>query len=60
MRIRHVILLVATGIALAACGADGEPVQPTFNAAVGVGSSGSYVAGGVGVNRGPVGLFVGF
>ena len=56
----RVVLLVLTGVTLAACGADGEPVQPTFNAAVGVGSSGTYVGGGVGLNRGPVGLFVGF
>jgi hypothetical protein len=55
----RVILVVACGSALAGCGADGEPVHPTFNAAVGVGSGGTYVGGGVGVRRGPVGLFVG-
>ena len=35
-------------LALAACGADGEPVQPTLNAYGGVGSSGGYVGGAVG------------
>ncbi|MDA7966120.1 hypothetical protein [Ruegeria sp.] len=53
-------LIVSASLVLAGCGVDGEPVHPTFNAAVGVGSGGTYVGGGVGVSRGPVGLFVGF
>jgi hypothetical protein len=46
--------------ALAACGADGEPVQPTLNAGVSVGTSGVHVGGGVGVNAGPLSILLGF
>lgn len=53
-------LILSASLALVGCGADGEPVQPTFSGAVGVGSGGTYVGGGVGVSRGPLGLFVGF
>lgn len=45
---------------LAACGADGEPVQPQASLAVGVGSGGVHVGGAVGARRGPVSIFVGF
>jgi len=45
-------------LALAACGADGEPVQPDASIAVGVGSNGVKVGGTVGVNRGPLRLGV--
>jgi hypothetical protein len=46
--------------ALTACGADGEPVQPTMNAGLSVGTGGVRVGGGVGVSQGPVSLFFGF
>ena len=45
---------------LAACGADGEPVQPTLNAGVWAGSGGVNVGGAVGLSQGPVSLFLGF
>lgn len=45
---------------LAACGADGEPVQPTLNAGISLGTSGINVGGGVGVQQGPVSLILGF
>lgn len=51
-------LFVSNG--LAACGADGEPVQPTLNAYGGVGSGGGYVGGAVGLNKGPLGIYLGF
>jgi hypothetical protein len=45
---------------LAACGVDGEPVQPSMNATVGLGSSGIYARGGIGLDQGPVSLYLGF
>jgi len=44
---------------LSACGADGEPEQPTMDVTLGM-SSGGYTYGGVGVHQGPVSLYVGF
>lgn len=55
----RVLALIAAACTLAACGADGEPVQPTLNANVGVSTSGTYVNGGVGVHKGPLSLFLG-
>ncbi|WP_193748218.1 lipoprotein [Leisingera sp. ANG-M1] len=45
---------------LTACGVDGEPVQPTLNAGIGVGDSGVHVGGAVGLHKGPVSVFLGF
>ncbi|MEM1005669.1 MAG: argininosuccinate lyase [Pseudomonadota bacterium] len=59
MSILRIALIVAAGFALAACGADGEPVQPTASVGVGVGSSGTYVGGGVGLRRGGLGIYLG-
>ena len=59
MQILRVILLIAAGFALAACGADGEPIQPTASLGVGVGSSGTHVGGGVGFWRGGLGVYLG-
>ncbi|WP_051927654.1 hypothetical protein [Ruegeria halocynthiae] len=59
MRILRVILLVSAGAALAGCGADGEPIHPTMSANVGVGSGGTYVGGGVGLQRGGLGVYLG-
>ena len=56
----RIILTITCVAALSACGADGEPVQPTMGATVGIGSGGAYVAGGVGVAQGPFALFFGF
>ena len=56
--IRTFALLALT--ALAACGADGEPIQPSLNANVGVSGSGVHVGGGVGLSKGPFGLSLGF
>ena len=43
---------------LAACGADGEPVQPTANLGIGISSSGVSAGGTVGVRQGPVAINV--
>jgi hypothetical protein len=40
-------------LALAACGADGEPVKPTLNAGVSLGSSGVNTNVSVGARKGP-------
>lgn len=44
--------------ALAACGADGEPVRPTANLGIGVSSSGVSAGASVGVRQGPVAINV--
>ncbi|WP_264210968.1 hypothetical protein [Leisingera thetidis] len=57
---RNMIFALLGLALLAACGADGEPVQPTLNAGVGVGGSGVHVGGAVGLHKGPVSVFLGF
>ncbi len=59
MQIVRVVLLISVGAVLAGCGADGEPIQPTMNANIGVGSSGTYVGGGIGLQRGGLGIYLG-
>lgn len=59
MSILRVLAFVGAALNLAACGADGEPVQPTLNANVGISGSGTYVSGGVGLHRGPLSVFLG-
>ncbi len=55
---RLVLAILTTGF-LSACGADGEPEQPTMNAGVVLsGNGGSY--GGVGLHQGPISLYLGF
>jgi hypothetical protein len=39
--------------ALAACGVDGEPVQPTVGATIGVNSNGASAAVGGAIRKGP-------
>ncbi|MFZ5964359.1 hypothetical protein ACOXXX_15545 [Thalassococcus sp. BH17M4-6] len=54
------ILLVLSTLALAACGADGEPVTPKARADVTLSSSGVHLGGGLSVRQGPVTFGVGF
>jgi hypothetical protein len=54
----RLISAFALGALLAACGADGEPIQPTANLGVGVSSSGVSAGASVGVRRGPVAINV--
>ncbi|MGR3760463.1 hypothetical protein ACUXV3_10090 [Roseobacteraceae bacterium NS-SX3] len=57
---RKFVLALIGMAALAACGADGEPVRPTLNAGVGVGGGDVHVGGAVGLHKGPVSVFLGF
>ncbi|WP_170467151.1 argininosuccinate lyase [Ruegeria arenilitoris] len=59
MRILRAVVLISAGIFLAGCGADGEPIQPSMSANIGVGSSGTYGGVGVGLQRGGLGVFLG-
>ncbi|MFT7594542.1 MAG: hypothetical protein ACI8R4_001863 [Paracoccaceae bacterium] len=48
-------------VVLAGCGAEGEPIQPTMNAVIGISNDGSvHTNGGIGLHQGPVSLFLGF
>lgn len=47
------ILAACALLALAACGADGEPVRPSANTSIGVGTNGVSVNSGVTVRKGP-------
>ncbi len=60
MRPARILAALALGATLAGCGADGEPVQPTLNATVGIGSGGVHTYGGVGLNKGPLNVYLGF
>ncbi|MEW2913056.1 hypothetical protein [Leisingera sp. JC11] len=57
---RNMIFALLGLAVLAACGADGEPVQPTLNAGVSAGGGGVHVGGAVGLHKGPVSVFLGF
>ncbi len=59
MQIVRVILLISAAAVLAGCGADGEPIQPTMSANVGVGTSGAYGGVGLGLRRGGLGVYLG-
>ena len=48
------VLTLLALVGLAACGADGEPVQPDASVGIGVISGGIHVGGTVGVTRGPL------
>jgi hypothetical protein len=43
-------------MALVACGVDGEPVQPTLNAGVSLGSGGVSTNVSVGARKGPLSI----
>tara|TARA_R110002049_G_scaffold23781_3_gene84476 strand:+ start:86604 stop:86783 length:180 start_codon:yes stop_codon:yes gene_type:complete len=53
------IAVVMALLALAACGADGEPVQPTGTAQVTMSSSGVHLGSTIGARRGPFALTLG-
>ncbi|MEL6100670.1 MAG: hypothetical protein AAFV87_05590 [Pseudomonadota bacterium] len=53
------VLPIIALLFVASCGVDGEPVRPTADVAVGVGSSGVHAGARVGVESGPVRVSVG-
>jgi len=55
---RVLAILPVIGL-LAGCGADGEPVRPTLNTTVGVGSNGVHTHTRVGARKGNVSVSVG-
>jgi len=55
IRITTVIALLG----LVACGVDGEPLQPSANLNVGVGTDGIYTGGTIGLSQGPISVGVG-
>ncbi|MCI5096306.1 MAG: hypothetical protein MRY77_08340 [Rhodobacteraceae bacterium] len=59
MKVRVLKFLVLAAL-LSACGADGEPIQPSMNANIGISNSGVHVGGGVGLSQGPFSLNLGF
>jgi hypothetical protein len=46
-------------LALAACGADGEPVTPTASTGVTPGAAGLFASSAIGVQRGPFAVTLG-
>ncbi|MCF6444349.1 hypothetical protein [Nereida sp. MMG025] len=52
-------LIVLAALALAACGADGEPVKPTGGVNVNVGPNGVRTSASVGAKAGPVNVRIG-
>jgi ABC-type nitrate/sulfonate/bicarbonate transport system substrate-binding protein len=60
IRILSVVAVLAVALlALAGCGADGEPVQPSANLNVGIGPNGVNTGATVGLTRGPLRVGVG-
>lgn len=56
--IKRAFCLIAL-LCVAACGVDGEPVRPTANIGVSIGSGGVSTGGSIGVSRGPLSVGVG-
>lgn len=57
---RRFVFVLIGAVGLAACGVDGEPVQPSLNAGVGISNSGVHAGGSVGLHKGPLSLYLGF
>lgn len=49
---RRVLILAV--LAVAGCGADGEPIRPELRTQIGIGSDGVTTSTGVSIRRGPV------
>ncbi|WP_299415561.1 hypothetical protein [uncultured Sulfitobacter sp.] len=52
-------LMIASVLALAACGVDGEPVQPTGGVNVSLSPSGVGLGANVGLKKGPLRIGLG-
>lgn len=57
---KYAIAASLMSVLLAGCGADGDPVQPTLDANIGIGSSGVNTYGALGLHQGPFSLYLGF
>lgn len=55
----RVVFAIVGLVAVAACGADGEPFKPHANANIGIGSGGVHTSGSVGLSNGNVSISVG-
>jgi len=55
---KRVVVLIAL-LGVAACGADGEPVQPSANLNIGIGPGGVHTGASVGVTKGPISVGLG-
>jgi len=53
------IAIVSVALLLAACGVDGEPVQPTGGVNVSLSSSGVGLGANLGLNKGPLRIGLG-
>lgn len=53
------VLTMGLVVLLCACGADGEPTQPTRNATITLSETGFGASGQVGFTQGPVSVTVG-
>ena len=51
---KRIVGLMVAGLALAACGADGEPVTPNVSTTVSVGTGGVSTHSSVTVRQGPL------
>ena len=56
IEMKRLILAMTMLAALGACGADGEPVEPTANVGISVSNSGVHTGASVGVRKGPVSI----
>ncbi len=53
------ILILITGLTLAGCGADGEPVQPTARTNVNISPNGVSAAANMRIGQGPLSVNLG-
>ncbi|WP_299968230.1 hypothetical protein [uncultured Roseobacter sp.] len=52
-------MALAAAAFLAGCGVDGEPVAPQINGGLTINKNGIYPSASVGVNRGPLSVWLG-
>lgn len=53
------VLILLSALAVAACGADGEPITPTANSSVTLSNNGVRIGTNVGLGKGPFKLNLG-
>ena len=55
----RVVLILSVGLLVGACGADGEPIQPTANTNISLSSKGVGVGTNVRLGKGPFAVNLG-